>query len=252
MPKTLLLPKLGEILQTADLVTTAQIEVALQNQQYYQLRLGEILALHGWLEQETVDFFAEIWPQLLMEGQAHPLGYYLKQAKLLSAEQVQMILKEQKQLGIRFGAVAVLKGWLKEKTLAFFLENLSPQTKSESDFQGKDGGEEHFIEDQETGFIKKRSEILHIGESSITLPDEPFLKGIRSPLTMNRSASNAERTDQPLQPIIQVPKSKPSCSDNFSPLSKLDDGESFDLASVLELDMEDFGLTASTDGNITW
>ena len=240
MPKTLLLPKLGEILQAADLITTEQIEVALQNQQYYQLRLGEILALHGWLEQETVDFFAETWPKLLLEGQAQPLGYYLKQAKLLSPEQIQIILKEQRHLGIRFGSVAVLKGWLKEKTLNFFLENLSPQTKSESDFQGKEGGEEHFIEDQETGFIEKRSEILHIGESSITLPDEPFLQG-------NRSARSIQ---QPTKPLIQVPKSVYSL--NLPPLPKLANEENFDLASVLELDMEDFGLTASTDGNITW
>ncbi|MEB3248938.1 MAG: hypothetical protein VKK07_06310 [Merismopediaceae bacterium] len=249
MPKPLLLPKLGEILQSADLITTAQIEVALQNQQYYQLRLGEILALHGWLEQETVDFFAETWPQLLMEGQAQPLGYYLKQAKLLSLDQIQIILKEQKHLGIRFGAVAVLKGWLKEKTLDFFLENLSPQTKGESDFQGKDGGEDHFIEDQETGFIKKRSEILHIGESSITLPDESLLQGSRS----TSSPQSAKSTRHPTKPLIQVPRSKSVHSLNFPPLPKLEDGgENFDLASVLELDMEDFGLTASTEGSITW
>ena len=278
MPKPLLLPKLGEILQAADLITTAQIEVALQNQQYYQLRLGEILALHGWLEQDTIDFFAETWPQVLREGQEYPLGYYLKQAKLLNPEQVQTILIEQKKLGIRFGAVAVLKGWLKEKTLEFFLENLSPQAKNTSAFQGKEGGEEHFIEDQETGFIEKRSEILHIGEFSITLPDEPFLPSSRSTQSTQsarsthstqsthstrsthstksthstQSTHSTKSTRPPAKPFIQVPRMKPIHPSHLPPLPKLEEEENFDLASILELDMEDFGLTDSTEGSITW
>ncbi|MEB3190526.1 MAG: hypothetical protein VKL42_09320 [Snowella sp.] len=67
---------LGLILREADLVTPAQIEVALQDQQYYQLPLGEILALHGWVHQETADFFAEQWPKLITEPTIYLLGEY--------------------------------------------------------------------------------------------------------------------------------------------------------------------------------
>jgi len=128
---------LGLVLREADLITLAQIEVALQDQQYFQLPLGEILALHGWIRQETADFFAEHWPHLRSGRLNHQIGYYFHQAGLLQESQIQTILQEQKHLGIRFGTVAVLKGWLKQKTLDYFLENLVPQSCSDSAFQVK-------------------------------------------------------------------------------------------------------------------
>ena len=48
---------LGEILVEAGLVSLAQIEIALQEQSQSNLKIGEILALHGWIKQETADFF---------------------------------------------------------------------------------------------------------------------------------------------------------------------------------------------------
>ena len=83
---------LGLILREAGLITPAQIEVALQDQQYYRLPLGEILSLHGWIRQETADFFAEAWPTLFLSSYLQPLGYYLRSAALLSDEQIQLIL----------------------------------------------------------------------------------------------------------------------------------------------------------------
>jgi hypothetical protein len=135
---------LGLILREAGLITPAQVEVALQDQQYYQLPLGEILSLHGWIRQETADFFAEAWPTLFLSSYLQPLGYYLKSAALLSDEQIELILEEQKQLGIRFGALAVLKGWVSQTTIDYFLENLLADAKSVSDFQHKNVGSRSF------------------------------------------------------------------------------------------------------------
>ncbi|MBE9202909.1 hypothetical protein IQ218_04860 [Synechocystis salina LEGE 06099] len=128
---------LGEILRDADLITEAQIQVALQDQQYSPLLIGEILAVRGWLHQETADFFAESWPRMVKTRDRRPLGYYLQQAYLLQEAQVNLILEEQLKLGIRFGSVAVLKGWVKQKTLDYFLEHLVPEAKTTSAFQGR-------------------------------------------------------------------------------------------------------------------
>ena len=131
---------LGEILQEADLLSSAQIQVALQDQSIYQnMRIGEILVLRGWIEQKTVDFFAENWCRLLKENHKKPIGYYFREAGLLSPQQVQMILFEQRQknLKIRFGKLAVEKGWLTRKTVNFFLENLSLKSTIDRVFIGR-------------------------------------------------------------------------------------------------------------------
>lgn len=140
MPQRFSPKPLGSILWEAGLVTPAQIEVALQDQQYYRLPLGEILALHGWIQQKTADFFVETWPTVVIASYIQPLGHYLQSAALLNEEQIQQILLEQKQLGVRFGALAVLKGWVKQQTVDYFLENLVPQAKEFSDFQPKNTG----------------------------------------------------------------------------------------------------------------
>ncbi len=125
MTKTSALQLLGEVLQQAGLVTNEQIEMALweQSQSNYR-RIGEILALRGWIPLKTADFFAEQWSQLLKQKPKQLLGQYLKQAGLLDEEQVRDIIKEQEKTSLRFGEIAVLKGWLKESTINFFLENL--------------------------------------------------------------------------------------------------------------------------------
>ena len=122
-----LIKPIGEILQSAGLVSPSQIEVALRDQQYYQdMRIGEILALRGWVEQATVDFFVTEWFSMIRQQNYHPLGFYLKKASLLTEKQIQMVLEEQNQTCLRFGATAVLKGYLKQNTIDFFLNNLFP------------------------------------------------------------------------------------------------------------------------------
>jgi hypothetical protein len=129
---------LGLLLQEADLVSSAQIEVALQDQNFDRdLKIGEILALRGWLKQQTADFFAQHWTAIHQQKIQAPLGHFLQLAGLLNEEQIQFLLSEQERIGLRLGALAVLKGWLKPTTLEFFLKHLCPQRQSESPFTQK-------------------------------------------------------------------------------------------------------------------
>ena len=132
-------PKLlGAILQEASLVSTPQIQLALQDQSYYpDLRLGEIVAMRGWIKQETADFFAQNWLELLQQRTRKPLGYYLQESALLEEKHIAAILKEQRITGVRFGSVAVLQGLLKSQTLDFFLMHLFPREFSKSSLGGK-------------------------------------------------------------------------------------------------------------------
>lgn len=129
---------LGKILQTAGLISDAQIQVALIDRQYNQdLRVGEILAIRGWIEQQTADFFAEEWQLLVQKPDKYPLGYYLERSGLLTTKQINSILKEQKQLWIKFGSVAIIQGLLDKTTVDFFLNNLFPHALLESHFIGR-------------------------------------------------------------------------------------------------------------------
>jgi hypothetical protein len=126
---------LGEILQEAGLVSAAQVEMALSDQSFYEdMRIGEILALRGWLKQETADFFAERLPVIIKQPHKKPLGIYLKEAGLLSEEQIKAILLEQQKnmsLRVRFGKLVVSKGLLKQSTIDFFLDNLSARAEQD-------------------------------------------------------------------------------------------------------------------------
>lgn len=119
---------LGKVLQQADLISPEQVEIALKEQtQAAGMRLGEILASHGWVKQETADFFSQQWPMLLEEEPKQPLGKYLEEAGLLNEHQISIILTEQTQQNLRFGELAVLKGWLKPSTIQFFLDHLASE-----------------------------------------------------------------------------------------------------------------------------
>ncbi|WP_017292824.1 hypothetical protein [Geminocystis herdmanii] len=117
----------GEILQEAGLISPEQIKIALDVQrQCVALRIGEILAIKGWLKQETVDFLVTFCLEdKTITYNPKPIGYYFQKAGLLTEEQVNNILKDQKKLGIKFCYLAVMKGFLPEKTADFFLENIT-------------------------------------------------------------------------------------------------------------------------------
>ena len=116
---------LGQILIEAGLISIGQIEIALKEQKATGTRIGEILVSHGWIERETVDFFAERWGELLKQ-QKQPLVYYFKEACLLNSKQINEVLKLQKlkHKKVRFHHLAVEQGYIKQKTVDFFLAYL--------------------------------------------------------------------------------------------------------------------------------
>ena len=127
MSKFITFKPIGEILKEADLITSPQLEVALRDQSYNEdMRLGEILALRGWIKQDTADFFVQEWFKLANKRVEHPLGFYLNKAGLLSESDIQKILAEQRRYSLRFGDTAVKQGLLKPNTVNFFLQNLFP------------------------------------------------------------------------------------------------------------------------------
>ena len=89
---------------------------------YTHLKFGEILALHGWVNQKTADFFADELCHLIKKPKAIKIGKYFHQAGLLTDKEIKEILTEQFDLGIKFGFMAVLKGCIKQETLEFFLK----------------------------------------------------------------------------------------------------------------------------------
>ena len=121
---------LGQVLEQAGLISSFQIRTALEIQsQDGRVKFGEILVRQGILKQKTVDFFAEQWPELLQQPKTQPLGYYLQEAALIEPQQIETLLKEQKQTGMLWGELVVEKGWLRFKTLNFFLQHLGKTEK---------------------------------------------------------------------------------------------------------------------------
>lgn len=118
---------LGRILEEAQLISSKQIDIArIEQMRFNHMRIGEILASKGWINQQTADFFAEQWLNLLQATEKKPLGYYLKAAGLLNEEQIKILLQEQQQITttIRLGKLAVIRGLIKQHTVDFFLKNL--------------------------------------------------------------------------------------------------------------------------------
>ncbi len=133
---------IGELLTEAGLISEGQLQAALYDQQLYQdLRLGEILSLRGWIKQETADFLVSCissTPQALQL----PLGQCFCQAGLLDEDQLSNVLQEQRVNHMRFGAIAVLKGYISQNTLDFFLKHFFPEQKKQGQyFQGNSSQE---------------------------------------------------------------------------------------------------------------
>lgn len=123
---------IGQLLQQSGLVSENQLELALQNQAipgYEELKLEEILALRGWVKQETLDFFTTRWPQIIaaVKDNTHQakLGLYLAEANLLTNEQLTDIIQQQKRTKLPFSRLVIEKGYLKQQTLDFFTQHLS-------------------------------------------------------------------------------------------------------------------------------
>jgi glycosyltransferase involved in cell wall biosynthesis len=117
---------IGQRLKQAGLISEAQVASILASQKASPtpLRFGEIIIQKGILPAETVNFFANTLPPFEILKSEQPLGYYLKLAKLLNDRQIDDILTEQHQTCLRFGEVAVRKGWISPETLEAILKKL--------------------------------------------------------------------------------------------------------------------------------
>lgn len=122
---------IGKVLMEAGLISETQLHDALFDQAIDRnRRIGEILALRGYIQQKTADFFAERFEALIDQDYRLPIGQYLSQAGLLNQEQINVIIRDQELNHMRFGATAMLKGFISQQTLDFFLSNLGAQVSS--------------------------------------------------------------------------------------------------------------------------
>jgi hypothetical protein len=53
-----------------------------------------------------------------------PIGSYLEDAGLLSSDQIKVILADQQATGMRFGDIAVTRGWVKEQTIEWIMRKV--------------------------------------------------------------------------------------------------------------------------------
>ncbi|MGF1492032.1 MAG: hypothetical protein ACFBSC_06155 [Microcoleaceae cyanobacterium] len=121
-------PPMGYILKKAGLLSADELATALsiQQAQEFPQRLGKIIADQGWLPQQTIDFFVERLPQIGYCSKL-PIGQYLKQAGLLKDWQISSILAMQHQQlpsGMKFGEIAVARGWVCQETIDIILHHL--------------------------------------------------------------------------------------------------------------------------------
>ncbi|MGB3513575.1 MAG: WecB/TagA/CpsF family glycosyltransferase [Microcoleaceae cyanobacterium] len=117
---------IGQKLHKAGLLSIEQVKQILQHQSDYRhQKFGNIIADNlKLLSKKTVDFFAEELPILKMKSHKYPLGQYLKLAGFLDDVKINLILEEQTQTGMKFGEIAVNKGWVKRETVDFLMTEL--------------------------------------------------------------------------------------------------------------------------------
>ncbi|MGK7909521.1 MAG: hypothetical protein AB4040_20110 [Synechococcus sp.] len=127
--------RVGELLVKAGLLSDAQVQVALQDECLYEgiYRIDDILVMRGWTCKETIDFFVDRLPELIRAPYKLRFGEYLTLANLLTQEQVDELLREQRQCNVRLGSLAVMRGWIHQQTRDFFLETFFPEHRHESE-----------------------------------------------------------------------------------------------------------------------
>ncbi len=168
--KSVIHKPIGQLLCEAGLISAQQIEIALQEQvEHPELRIGELFARRRWITQETVEFFVNRWYELLNQEQKQPLVYYFKEAALLTEEEIEAIIyeKQHRKTKIRFHRLAVQKGFIKQQTVDFFVENLlAPHKAKKSSFATPYELLKNYIKG-ETNF--QRAELKQIQLNNVTL-----------------------------------------------------------------------------------
>ncbi|MDJ0724656.1 MAG: hypothetical protein QNJ38_06060 [Prochloraceae cyanobacterium] len=112
-------------LNQAALISESQIEVVIQDcSSHDDFSLEEILVLRGWVKQETIAFFLEVFPKLINEPKTITLAECLERSAILSKQKVANILEYQKETGRSFYALVLDFDYVKESTLKFFMNYL--------------------------------------------------------------------------------------------------------------------------------
>jgi hypothetical protein len=61
-----------------------------------------------------------------------PIGSYLEDAGLLNSDQIKVILADQQATGMKFGEIAVARGWVKEKTIEWMMQKvIAPERRAQ-------------------------------------------------------------------------------------------------------------------------
>lgn len=129
---------IGSYLIEAGLIKSEQLQEALSKQQQTPLSLGHILSSQGWVKQETIEYLMEKVVRLEREpseGEEHSvssaisaaparLGAYLIDAALVTPEQVQEALEEQKTNSMPIGQILSRKGFVKQQTIEYLIEKI--------------------------------------------------------------------------------------------------------------------------------
>lgn len=108
------------------------------------LSFEDIITEYGWLSKETVSFFTDVFPSILMDDRRKrlPIGYYLRAANLLTDEQINDVLREQnKRSNPLFGQIASEKNWIRQETadlIVRYLDQYFPTPLSHTSYTTKD------------------------------------------------------------------------------------------------------------------
>lgn len=110
-------------LQNAGLLSANQVTIALEEQRRNpELDFEAMILRRKWLKRETLQFFSMQRLQDIQKSRKQPIGQYLKMAGLMTDAQINEILKEQMRTNLLFGEIASSRGWIKQQTIAFFLD----------------------------------------------------------------------------------------------------------------------------------
>jgi hypothetical protein len=126
---------LGTMLQQAGFISEDELDKCLQYQATYSgFRIGEILSRFNFVKKDTVEFFVEDFPRV-KESKNMRLGACLKQAGILTDQQIENLLIQQNYHWTKFGRVAVSLGYIKKETLEFFKTYLMPHDQNWADYR---------------------------------------------------------------------------------------------------------------------
>lgn len=111
------------------------------------------------------------------------LGSYFVEAGLLTLDQINVILNDQQATGMRFGDIAVARGWLKEQTIEWIVEKvIEPERQASNVRQSHPAAKPH---PSSQSPLKHPSDTLATDRQP-TVPPGAAIPAARSPKTLPR------------------------------------------------------------------